>query len=133
VGGTLEAMIGSRKADQAALFYQCSLERQRVSANIKLAAIRREATAAIRESEERLRELNATLEQRVMDALAEKRLFAEIVEATDSSVQAVDKEFRFLAIIHFLPMTSTPPPVSAAAKQQHQNNYNKDQFHRKSP
>jgi hypothetical protein len=24
-------------------------------------------------------------------------------------------------------------PVSAAAKQQHQNNYNKDQFHRKSP
>jgi len=70
----------------------------RVSANINLAAIRREATAAIRESEERLRELNATLERRVMDALAEKRLFAGIVEATDSSVQAIDKEFRFLAI-----------------------------------
>jgi PAS domain S-box-containing protein len=35
--------------------------------------------------------------------------------------------------IQFLPMTSTATPVSAAAKQQHQNNYNKDQFHRKSP
>ncbi len=70
----------------------------RVSANIKLAAIRREATVAIRESEERLRELNATLERRVMDALAEKRLFADIVEATDSSVQVIDHEFRFLAI-----------------------------------
>ena len=70
----------------------------RVSANIKLAAIRREATVAIRESEERLRELNATLERRVMDALAEKRLFADIVEATDCSVQVIDQEFRFLAI-----------------------------------
>ncbi len=70
----------------------------RVSANIKLARLRREATAAIRESEERLRELNATLEQRVTDALAEKRLFADIVSATDSSVQVIDREFRFLAI-----------------------------------
>jgi hypothetical protein len=30
-------------------------------------------------------------------------------------------------------MTSTATPVSAAAKQQHHNNYDKDQFHRKSP
>jgi PAS domain S-box-containing protein len=70
----------------------------RVSANIKLAGLRREATAAIRESEERLRELNATLERGVIEALAEKRLFADIVEATDASVQAIDQEFRFLAI-----------------------------------
>ena len=70
----------------------------RVSANIKLARLRREATAALRKSEERLRELNATLEQRVAEALAEKRLFADIVESTDSSVQAIDKDFRFLAI-----------------------------------
>jgi hypothetical protein len=34
--------------------------------------------------------------------------------------------------VKFLPMTSTATPVSAAAKQQQQNNYNKDQFHRKS-
>jgi CTP:molybdopterin cytidylyltransferase MocA len=35
--------------------------------------------------------------------------------------------------VKFLPMTSTATPVSATAKQQHQNNHNKDQFHRKSP
>jgi hypothetical protein len=35
--------------------------------------------------------------------------------------------------VKFLPMTSTATPVSAAAKQQHHNNYDKDQFHRKSP
>jgi hypothetical protein len=34
--------------------------------------------------------------------------------------------------VKFLPMTSTATPVSAAAKQQHHNNYDKDQFHRKS-
>src|ERR1700676_3479789 len=32
-----------------------------------------------------------------------------------------------------LPMTSVATPVSAAAKQQHQDNDNKDQFHEKSP
>jgi hypothetical protein len=30
-------------------------------------------------------------------------------------------------------MTSAATPISAAAKQQHQNNDNKDQFHEKSP
>jgi hypothetical protein len=35
--------------------------------------------------------------------------------------------------VKFLPMTSTATPVSAATKQQHHNNYDKDQFHRKSP
>jgi PAS domain S-box-containing protein len=44
------------------------------------------------------KEMEAALEQRVAEALAEKRLFAEIVEATDASVQAVDQDFRFLAI-----------------------------------
>jgi hypothetical protein len=33
----------------------------------------------------------------------------------------------------FLPMTSATTPVSAAAKQQHQNDDNEDQFHKKSP
>jgi hypothetical protein len=37
------------------------------------------------------------------------------------------------ALANFLPMTSTATPVSAAAKQQHQNNDNEDQFHSKSP
>ena len=51
-----------------------------------------------RAAEDRLRELNATLEQRVADALAENRVFADIVQATDASVQVIDYEFRLLAI-----------------------------------
>jgi len=35
---------------------------------------------------------------RVADALAEKRVFAEIVDATDAAVQVIDGDFRFLAI-----------------------------------
>jgi len=48
--------------------------------------------------------------------------FAGIVRKSGNSMSAIT-----------LPMTSTATPVSAAAKQQHQNSYNKDQFHRKSP
>ena len=70
----------------------------RVSANIKLSRLRREAADAMRENEKRLQELNATLNHRVAKALAEKRLLADIVAATDASVQAVDRDFRFLAI-----------------------------------
>jgi hypothetical protein len=53
-----------------------------------------------------------------------------------SKTQTEDLVWRSLhsvALAKFLPMTSTAPPVSAAAKQQHQNNDNEDQFHRKSP
>ena len=49
-------------------------------------------------AEERLRELNATLEQRVADALAERKVFADIVEGTDALVLVVDLDFRLLAI-----------------------------------
>lgn len=49
-------------------------------------------------AESAVRELNHTLEQRVTDALAEKRLYAELVERTDSPIQMIDKDFRFLAI-----------------------------------
>ena len=48
--------------------------------------------------EARLKELNETLERRVSEALAEKKLFADIVEGTDAFVQVVDLDFRWLAI-----------------------------------
>lgn len=70
----------------------------RVSANIKLARLRREAMEAARASEQQLRQLNATLEQRVEDALAERRLLAHLVEQTDAFVQVSDMDFRWLAI-----------------------------------
>jgi PAS domain S-box-containing protein len=53
---------------------------------------------ARREAEEELRRLNETLEARIAEALAERKLFADIVEGTDAFVQVVDTEFRWLAI-----------------------------------
>ena len=43
-------------------------------------------------------ELNANLEQRVAEALAEQKLLAEIVESTDAFIQVCDLEFNWLAI-----------------------------------
>ncbi len=49
-------------------------------------------------AEERLRDLNETLERRVEAALAERKLLADIVEGTDALVQVVDMDHRWLAI-----------------------------------
>lgn len=49
-------------------------------------------------AEDAVRELNATLERRVDEALAERRLFAGIVAATNSPIQMIDADYRFLAI-----------------------------------
>ena len=49
-------------------------------------------------AEDQLRELNATLERRVAEALAEKKLVADLVEGTDAFVQVADQGFRWLAI-----------------------------------
>ncbi|TNC48701.1 GAF domain-containing protein [Rubellimicrobium rubrum] len=49
-------------------------------------------------AEDELRELNETLERRVAEALAEKKLLADLVEGTDAFVQVADSDFRWLAI-----------------------------------
>lgn len=49
-------------------------------------------------AQRRIAEENRTLEQRVADALAEKKVFADIVESTDAFVQMADPDFNFLAI-----------------------------------
>jgi PAS domain S-box-containing protein len=49
-------------------------------------------------AERALRDLNETLERRVAEALAERKLLADIVEGTDAFVQVVDLDFRWLAI-----------------------------------
>ena len=62
------------------------------------------ATVILRDVNERhaaeaaLRRLNETLEERVAVALSERRLLADIVEATDALVQVLDPDYRFLAI-----------------------------------
>jgi PAS domain S-box-containing protein len=48
--------------------------------------------------EARLNELNETLERRMSEALAERKLLADIVEGTDAFVQVADLEYRWLAI-----------------------------------
>ena len=49
-------------------------------------------------AERALRELNETLERRVTQALAERKLLADIVEGTNAFVQVADLEYRWLAI-----------------------------------
>lgn len=45
-----------------------------------------------------LQRLNADLERRVAEALAGRRLWAEVIEATDAFIQVLDTDLRFLAI-----------------------------------
>ncbi len=52
----------------------------------------------LRASEARYRELNATLERRVAERTAERHLLATIVETTDGQIQALDLNYRWLAI-----------------------------------
>ncbi len=56
------------------------------------------AERGLRENEQRLRSLNETLERRVAEAVAEGKLFADIVEGMDAFVQVLDLNFRWLAI-----------------------------------
>lgn len=51
-----------------------------------------------REIENALREANERLEERVTDALAERKLLADLVEGTDAFVQVVGPDFNWLAI-----------------------------------
>ena len=70
--------LGSPERRQVAVLFQDVTERRR--------------------AEQELQQLNATLEQRISDALAERKLLADLVEGTDAIVQVVDKNFRILAI-----------------------------------
>ena len=56
------------------------------------------AEKAFRDSDEALRHLNATLELRVADALAERKVLADIVEETDIIVIVADRAYRLLGI-----------------------------------
>jgi PAS domain S-box-containing protein len=49
-------------------------------------------------AERALCDLNETLERRVTEALAERKLLADIVEGTDTFVQVVDLDYRWLAM-----------------------------------
>jgi PAS domain S-box-containing protein len=54
--------------------------------------------SARKAAEQQLRELNEGLEQRVADALAERKVLVDIVESTDALIQVLDLDFRIMAI-----------------------------------
>lgn len=58
----------------------------------------RQERSRLESSETRLREAHEKLEQRFAEALAEKRVLADIVEGTDAFVQVADLNYRWLAI-----------------------------------
>ena len=57
-----------------------------------------ETTPRVLRGSAALRELNETLERRVAEGLAERKLLADIVEGTGAFVQVADLEYRWLAI-----------------------------------
>ncbi len=67
-------------------------------ASLKQVAVLFKDVTARKRAEDALRQLNANLEARVAEALAERKLFASIVEGTDLFVQVADTDFRWLAI-----------------------------------
>lgn len=54
--------------------------------------------SARRQAELQLREVNDTLELRVEEAVAERKLWADVIENTDALIAVVSSEFRYLAL-----------------------------------
>ena len=52
----------------------------------------------MRASEARLRELNETLKDRVSSALAERKVFSDVIDGSTAAVTALNLDFRILAI-----------------------------------
>lgn len=71
---------------------------QEFAERTRAAVERRRAELALRASAKALEDLNQQLEERVTDALAEKKVYADIVASTDAFVQILDPDFNFLAI-----------------------------------
>ncbi len=69
-----------------------------VAERTRTATERARVTTELLRREAELRLLNQDLEERVATALAERRLFADILEHTDAFVQVADTEFNWLAI-----------------------------------
>ncbi|HEX3406411.1 MAG TPA: ATP-binding protein, partial [Caulobacteraceae bacterium] len=98
----------------------------RVGANLALAKARSDAAAAVatrgaelEAAHRQLQELNETLERRVAETLAERKVLAEVVAGADAFVQVVDLDFRWLAINRaaadeFERYFGVPPKVGAS-------------------
>jgi len=69
-----------------------------VGERTRTAIERLRATDALKRREAELRELNEQLEVRVAEALAERKVFSDVIDRSTSAVTALDLEFRILAI-----------------------------------
>ncbi len=69
-----------------------------IAQRTRTATERARVAAELLNREADLRQLNADLERRVVEALAERRLFADILEYTDAFVQVADTNYNWLAI-----------------------------------
>lgn len=67
-------------------------------ADLQQVAVLFQDVTARKRAEEALQRLNETLEARVAQALAERKVLAEIVEATDAFVQVLDTDYRWIAL-----------------------------------
>jgi PAS domain S-box-containing protein len=88
----------------AALRKNGSIAHIELSASRWLSEARTYVTVILRDVSDRraveaeLRSLNETLEERVINAIAERNLLADIVETTDAFIQVLDLECRVLAV-----------------------------------
>ncbi|WP_313537490.1 PAS domain-containing protein [Sphingomonas sp.] len=101
VGAYLDVILFEDEHWVSVLAMQCTTARSWSPAEEELfREIGERVKAAIERAaaEDQLRELNETLERRVAEALAERKLLADLVEGTDAFVQVVDHDFRWLAI-----------------------------------
>lgn len=88
---------GAREATERAKSLARALDRARdeiSSKAMELSAALSKADCLNRE----LSGLNQTLEQRIAEAVSERKLLADLVENTDAFVQVADRDFRWLAI-----------------------------------
>ncbi len=68
------------------------------AARTRTAVERARAAVALKDREAELRSANETLEQRVAEALAQRKFMAVLVDMTETFIQALDTNYRFLAI-----------------------------------
>ncbi len=89
--------LAARRKDGSPSYVEISASRWASDGRTYITAILRDVNER-HAAEQALRRLNETLEERVASALAERKRLADMVEATDALIQAVDLDYRLVAV-----------------------------------